>query len=97
MRISYQKRYGNNGTVFRQMVKITRRELNLINFAIALEIENNYKNYKDYSWDYNSATLYLELLTEEVNYTNLTTNRFIAKLLNNKRLKTDRNTIYQVI
>ena len=96
-KISYIKKYDNEGTVYTQTlnVKMTRNEFKELNYKIATAKLNAP------SWKTNYK-LYLDTFKIGVNYTTLTQTRFFAEYYGiidsydrtrNERFKLDRNTI----
>lgn len=90
-KISYQSKWNNEGTHYSQTinVKLNREEFRKLNYDIATA-KLNAPSYHDYK-------MYLDTFKRGINYTKLTQCKFFAthfNIINNdKRYKTDRNTI----
>ena len=102
--VSYQKEFGNDGTVYTQTIKISKNFLLFLADKINKEIKSGYKNYCDYAFkDMLKAECYLQKLDTSKNkhFLTLTQLRFVYPYLqfnfDASRVKTDRNTILQVI
>lgn len=90
-KISYQSKWNNEGTHYSQTinVRLSKEEFKLFNDNIILS-KLNAPSYHDYK-------LYLNTFKKGVNYTKLTQAMYFAEYFNiinnDKRYKTDRNTI----
>lgn len=93
MKINYQKRWGNNGTCYRQTIKLNAEEKEILNEAIKKELKE-LENLESYSSQQIRTKMYMKELQPGVNYITLTTVELILSLFcwNEKRLKY-RNTI----
>ena len=95
--ISYGSAWNNNGTHYSQWVRIhcTRAEFEKNNRLMLRRKELSRGVMCDHNFD-----LYAKTLHEGINYTNLTTCAFFANaygFADNKRYKTDRNTIIDIV
>lgn len=95
--ISYGSAWGANGTHYSQWIRVrcTRAEFNYNNRLMVRRKELSRGVLCDHNFD-----LYAKTLHEGVNYTNLTTCAFFANaygFADNKRYKTDRNTIIDIV
>ena len=93
MKINYQKHYGNNGTVYRQTIKLNAEEKAILNAAIKQELKE-IENLETLNYQQARTKMYMKELKDGVNYITLTTVELILSLFcwNEKRLKY-RNTI----
>ena len=108
LKVSYQKHYGENGTIYTQNLRVFKPIYQAINECILKEIELGYPNYKHYTHDINNAKWYLEPLKDNITYLNLTQIKWIKWFLstymqvlnmdNNQidKIKTDRNTLIKI-
>ena len=88
--ISYGSRFGNEGTHYTQLIKIS---------CTRSEFEFNNKLMEINKYTLNSFRLYGNRLHEGLNYTNCTTCAFFAEIYgfaDNKRYKSNRNTIIDI-
>ena len=95
--ISYGSAWNKNGTHYSQWVRIhcTRSEFDKNNRLMLRRKELSRGVMCDHNFD-----LYAKTLHEGVNYTNATTCAFFANaygFADNKRYKTDRNTIIDIV
>ncbi len=95
--ISYGSAWNNKGTHYSQWVRVrcTRAEFEKNNRLMLRRKELNRGIMCDHNFD-----LYAKTLHEGINYTNLTTCAFFANaygFADNKRYKTDRNTIIDIV
>lgn len=109
--VSYQKEFGNDGTVYTQTIKISKNFLLFLAKKIKDEIKSDYKNhtsnaFKNSGYAYGDklkAVCYLKELdtSKDKHFLTLTQLRFIYPYIafnfDASRVKTDRNTILQVI
>lgn len=98
LKISYQKEWSNDGTVYDQKVKVSKSVLTQINEEIMKAKESKVHELFFNNHDY----IYLNELKEDKNFTTLTTARIVKNELSKmnidtKRFKTDRNTIIELI
>jgi len=103
MKISYGEKilkYGPNGTVYRQRILLTAKEIKSINLGINAEIQMDYPQYRAYAGDVNTAKMFLKPIrvnSEGVAYLKNTQAKYISRYAETKgRLKLDRNTYIQL-
>lgn len=97
LKVSYQKEWSSEGTVYDQKVKVSKSVLTQINEEIMKAKENKVHELFFNNHDY----IYLNELKEGSNFTTLTTARIVKNELSKmnidtKRFKTDRNTIIEL-
>lgn len=111
IKISYQKQYGNNGTVYTQKITIPKELAFYINSKIQNEKMCCFRNDNLYKkmgiYDFNKLDLYLDYIDfDKINYLSITQLRFIKYylILNVedtlkyvRKVKSDRNTILEVL
>ena len=105
MKISYQKHFWNDWTVYRQFIKIDSELMNLYNSELQKKYDKiNY--YIDLNKTINNSDMnflsYTKKLEKWINYIHITWLYFLDKILylnwlESKRLKLNRNTIIEVL
>lgn len=104
-KVSYQKEFGNNGTVFTQKIKVNRDVVDRFNkYVNQVKNKINDKYKKEHSIDYQHLKIltYLDELYKDYNYLSLTQLHFFMYFMSYyehkdiKRIK-DRNTIIEII
>ena len=94
VKVSYDSRFNSEGTHYTQMVSVTLsdEQINVFNNMV-----RNTLSSRDAS---HMAKTYLREINVEDNFTNLTTfeyfKRFFTPLLENQRIKSDRNTLLRI-
>ena len=92
--ISYQKNWSEDGTVYDQRVKIDEYYRNEVNMYIQANMDLAEKDKRDWY-----TLIYLRTLDSGINYTNLTTSRYVKQWLEIMGVPTDRyldrNTIIE--
>lgn len=94
--ISYQKKWDENGTVYRQKVKIPEELFNHINAKLKEAIKNKKHSTITYAFKH----MYIKTLHGGENYTNITTSEIVRYELEQlgadvSRYLTERNTIIE--
>jgi hypothetical protein len=87
MKISHLKRYGNDGTVYRNTISMTQEEFEILSDIIRTEIAACYPSFKERSEGY--AEIYLKNLTinNGICFLNITQARYLKKWIDKKTQK----------
>lgn len=96
IKINYRECSGARGTIYRQTIKVDEQTYRSLQDKIKTEIEKDYPTRDKYIFNSHDI-IYLKNLFCDYTFLNLTTLRFIALFLKDKRLKTDRNTVIEVL
>lgn len=96
MKINYKKRWCNKGYTYTQTIKVNLKTYEELQDKIINEKIMKFPRRKEYIQDDYDIN-YLQELNNNMHYLNLTTLRFISLFLKNDRLKTNRNTIIEVL
>lgn len=93
MKINYIRRWGDNGTCYRQTIKLNKEESKILNEAIKQELKE-IENLRQYTSRQMTKKTYMKELKQGLNYITLITVELMLSLFgyNEKRLKY-RNTI----